>query len=578
MSTIFETLSNRRAFIVARIADKHPVNPTQADPSSSWANSDAQDSSTWMLPAEALAHVARLGAGFGVGIVLNPSHKLACVDIDGAYDPATGEWTAIAMQLLEWFTGAYVEISVSGRGLHIIFAYQGDFPAHACKDTAQHIELYHERRYILLTGTSARGNPLQDCTDLALGLVYSHFPATSDDSGVNGEWTDGPLWHVPGTADDTVLLEKMRRSKSMVSIFGGDGVTNAQLLDADADALAKQWPGNNGAAYDASSADLSLANRLMWFTGGDCERTERIMRQSALLRDKWDELEGYYIRRTVLKALHHVAKNPPTDRSAPVSLPLVAPGPPAAPAVVAPLALAVPLGAAMPTPLTVIHNGLLRTNLRYDPIADEENVRLLLEGEPNLQGIARFNEFSGELLLVRPITSDTDLVGERGLPRPWTDADTATLQTFIQKHYIPKIAREKIDAIVSMFARQRSAFHPVRDYLQSLAWDGVPRLDTWMRDYWGAAKQPAAYLAAVGAAWMISAVARIMEPGCQADYALVLEGPQGIRKSSALRILAGGEHFSDSAASGFERHKDARDHLRGKWIIELQALAPIQAQ
>jgi predicted P-loop ATPase len=237
-----------------------------------------------------------------------------------------------------------------------------------------------------------------------------------------------------------------------------------------------------------------------------------------------------------------------------------------------PHAAAVSLATAMPTPLTVIHNGLLRTNLRYDPIADEENVRLLLEREPNLQGIARFNEFSGELILVRPVTSDPGLVGERGLPRPWTDTDTATLQTFIQKHYIPKIAREKIDAIVSMHARQRSAFHPVRDYLQSISWDGTPRLDTWMRDYWGAAKQPAEYLAAVGAAWMISAVARIMEPGCQADYALVLEGDQGVRKSSALRILAGDDYFSDSLPADLS-HKDARDHLRGKWIVELPELA-----
>lgn len=228
--------------------------------------------------------------------------------------------------------------------------------------------------------------------------------------------------------------------------------------------------------------------------------------------------------------------------------------------------------AKLPTPLTVMHTGLLRTNLRHDPIADEENVRLLLEHESNLQGMARFNEFSGELILARPITSDRDLVGERGIPRPWSDADTATLQTFIQKHYIPKIAREKIDAIVSMHARQRSAFHPVRDYLQSLTWDGVPRLDTWMRDYWGAAKQPAEYLAAVGAAWMISAVARIMEPGCQADYALVLEGSQGIRKSTALRILSGDDYFSDSLPADLS-HKDARDHLRGKWIVELPELA-----
>jgi putative DNA primase/helicase len=71
---------------------------------------------------------------------------------------------------------------------------------------------------------------------------------------------------------------------------------------------------------------------------------------------------------------------------------------------------------------------------------------------------------------------------------------------------------------------------------------------------------------------MISAVKRIVEPGCQADYALVLEGSQGIRKSTALRILAGDDYFSDSLPADLS-HKDARDHLRGKWIVELPELA-----
>jgi predicted P-loop ATPase len=230
---------------------------------------------------------------------------------------------------------------------------------------------------------------------------------------------------------------------------------------------------------------------------------------------------------------------------------------------------------ALPTLMNVADNGLIRTDLRFVPIADEENVRLLLESPvTNLQGIVRFNEFSGELILVRPITGDADLVSERGLPRPWTDTDTATLQTYIQKRFIPKIARDKIDAIVSMHARQRNAFHPVRDYLQALKWDGTPRLNNWLRDYMTRGNtQPPEYLAAVGAAWMISAVARIMEPGCQADYALVFEGDQGTRKSSALRGLAGGaEYFSDSLPADLA-HKDAKDHLRGKWIVELPDLA-----
>src|SRR5690606_24702631 len=79
-------------------------------------------------------------------------------------------------------------------------------------------------------------------------------------------------------------------------------------------------------------------------------------------------------------------------------------------------------------------------------------------------------------------------------------------------------------------------FHPVREYLESLAWDGVPRIDAWLNTYLGVADT--AYTRAIGPRWLISAIARIQTPGAQADCALILEGPQGIRKSSALRVLA----------------------------------------
>jgi putative DNA primase/helicase len=76
----------------------------------------------------------------------------------------------------------------------------------------------------------------------------------------------------------------------------------------------------------------------------------------------------------------------------------------------------------------------------------------------------------------------------------------------------------------------------------------------------------------VATAFLVSAVARVFQPGCQADCAIVLEGEQGIFKSSALRMLASDEWFSDSLPSDL-KHKDAKDHLRGKWIIELPELA-----
>ena len=76
----------------------------------------------------------------------------------------------------------------------------------------------------------------------------------------------------------------------------------------------------------------------------------------------------------------------------------------------------------------------------------------------------------------------------------------------------------------------------------------------------------------MGLRWMVSAVARVMAPGCQVDHLLVFEGPnQGEGKSTALRILAGDDHFSDSLPHDLS-HKDAKDHTRGKWIIELPEL------
>jgi predicted P-loop ATPase len=205
-------------------------------------------------------------------------------------------------------------------------------------------------------------------------------------------------------------------------------------------------------------------------------------------------------------------------------------------------------------------------------IRDEENVRLVLANDPFLTGIVRFNEFSGEMTLQRPIPGETEVVAERDTPRRWTDADTVALTTYLQRTSLPKIARDKVEATVSFFARDRCSYHPLRDYLQSLTWDGTPRVTNWLINYVGAVDAPAEYLEAVGQAFLVSAVARVFEPGCQVDCALVLEGPQGIGKSTALRVLASDDWFSDSLPSDL-RHKDARDHLRGKWIVELPELA-----
>ena len=153
--------------------------------------------------------------------------------------------------------------------------------------------------------------------------------------------------------------------------------------------------------------------------------------------------------------------------------------------------------------------------------------------------------------------------------RVWSDADDVRCAEWLQRREI-NVAPVIVSRSVGVVARDIRV-HPVRNYLNSLRWDGTPRLETWTTTYLGAADTP--LNRAFGSRWMISAVARIMRPGIKADHMLILEGPQGAKKSSALKALAGEEWFTDELAE--IGSKDAAQQMRGTWIIEIAELDAI---
>jgi len=208
-------------------------------------------------------------------------------------------------------------------------------------------------------------------------------------------------------------------------------------------------------------------------------------------------------------------------------------------------------------------DAMLIKSEKGNPMALPANIECILQNDAEWQGVLRLNEMSGEVDKVKqpPISG--------GLGQ-WRDTDDTRLSIWCSRKYGLHASVKNMYEVVNAVADEHS-YSPVRDYLDNLTWDKTPRLATMLRKYFGAsAEAPDKYLELVGIYWMISAVARTYWPGCKADCVLILEGEQGKKKSTALKVLCGDDWFMDTPIK--IGSTDAYQAMRGIWIVELAEL------
>lgn len=195
------------------------------------------------------------------------------------------------------------------------------------------------------------------------------------------------------------------------------------------------------------------------------------------------------------------------------------------------------------------------------PLPILANVMMALRADMAIIALfARDEMYCGDILM-QPLPGGKPEVAFA--PRPVSDDDISALQEWLQNVGLRRVSKDTVHQAVSLRARE-CAFHPVFSHLEQLVWDGIPRLEDWLSTYVGVERTP--YTQGIGDKFLISMVARIYEPGCKADHMLVLEGAQGELKSTLCSVLAD-RWFSDALPD--IKHKDAQQHLRGKWLIEV---------
>lgn len=509
------------------------------------------DRSLWLTGEEAQRQSEE--SGHKIGFIFTKEDPYFFIDIDNCL--VDGAWSVTAVDILTRFAGAYVEVSQSGKGLHIIA--QGKTPVHKCRNVEAGVEFYSNGRFVALTGFSEQGDANLDCTPQIIPFIEAYLAGESTPGSTGELWVNWAkaLDEPPHPActiveDDDELVARACLQRSADSTFGGKACF-ADLWNNEEDILQDTYINSDSGEYDRSAADAALAQLLCFWTGNDASRIERLMNESGLERDKYGRAD--YLPRTILKArgrqtvfynrnFNHKNQNTVGMDSA-TSAHNIAPPPPSQP----------PANYLQRVALSKSQY-LVQTD-NFKPVSCQENLQQLLD----YYGITvRYNNMKHE--------REISLPGYQAVG----DKDNVMLCKIIDLAERNNLPSKRIDEQLNVIA-QENAYHPIVDSMTNKPWDGVPRLKEFI-GHMHTTNDEFSHMLVYR--WMIASMAAAFSvDGFSQQGVLVLEGGQGIFKTTWIKSLD--PINSRAVKEGAILDPNNKDHLISHfshWLVEIAEL------
>lgn len=483
---------------------------------------------TWSAYGAAKAFYGKYADGkqVGVGFVFTLEDGLVYVDMDDCLDEG-GELRKWAAPFVEPFIShAYIELSPSGRGLHIIgrgtlpegagAGGKANFLEHQSawakeKDKVPEVAIFAHGKYTTITARVWKGHT-------KLGDVTQATAKAWDRGKIRSVFVEGAL----GAAPEDVELPEVDARKIPKTVR--DELKECHVADAPDRSAARFGFYADAAQKLEPEETFALVVKSDWYALSGAEDKGR--------EHTWADICRAYAKASTAKKefTESVEEQAKEAEQARVSWK--------------------ELGVSVTTEIT-------KSGPVHRAVYGAHNMALVLAKHPKCKGRIALNTFKEQL----------ELDG-----RAMLDHDVVALAEFV-RDYLGWTAEPNLELAwkAAVLAGNQHAYNPVQRALRAVAWDGVKRVDDWLVRV---GCEDTDLCRIIGRKWIISLVARALRPGCKVDTVLVLEGPQGQKKSTIVEVLVGGQEYFTDAHVTFD--KDGQMIMHGHWAIELAELATFQ--